>query len=82
MRDIVDLNHDKNSCSLINVYLCKKFTPVKRAATLQDVSFAGYNSSLAIAEAKQRKTDAQKKYKQLKKNPRPKLYDKPPHLIK
>ena len=44
--------------------------------------FAGYNSSMAIAEAKQRNTDSMKRYKQLKKNPRPKLYDKPPHLIK
>jgi hypothetical protein len=43
---------------------------------------AGYNSSMAIAEAKQRSADSMKRYKQLKKNPRPKLYDKPPHLIK
>ena len=44
--------------------------------------FAGYNSSIAVAEAKQKSSDAMKRYKALKKNPRPKLYDKPPHLLK
>ena len=47
-----------------------------------DYCMAGYSSSMAIAEAKQRKVDAEKKYKKLKKNPRPKLYDRPPHLMK
>ena len=46
------------------------------------VLFAGYSSSLAIAEAKQKKKDAMKRYNKLKKNPRPKLYDRPPHLIR
>ena len=40
---------------------------------------AGHNSSVAVAEAKQK---TMKRYKALKKNPRPKLYDKPPHLLK
>ena len=44
--------------------------------------FADYNTSAAIAEAKQKKRDAMKRYNQLKKNPRPKLFDEPPHLIK
>ena len=44
--------------------------------------FADYKYSMAVAEAKQRKTNLEKQYKKLKKNPRPKLYDKPPYLIK
>ena len=42
--------------------------------------FSDYNSSVLTSEAKDREAKAKKRYEKMKKDPAPKLYDKPSDL--
>lgn len=47
---------------------------------LSAVLSADYRSTVLADKAKRREAEAMKKYQKLKKDPFPKLYDKPPHM--
>ena len=42
-------------------------------------TISGYRSAVLIDQAKKREAEAKKKYERLRKDPNPKLYDKPPN---
>ena len=42
--------------------------------------YADYQSAVAVEQTKKREIEAKKAYEKIRKDPSPKLYDKPPHL--
>ena len=42
--------------------------------------YADYQSAVAVEQTKKRELEAKKAYEKIRKDPSPKLYDKPPHL--